>query len=215
MRLIRRWLIAGLVVWLPIAATLIIVRFLVDLLDQTMLILPPGWRPEALLGVHIPGLGVLVSLLIVLGTGALVANFLGRQLLEWAERAVNRIPLVRSIYGGVKKLTETVFSDQQKAFREVVMLQYPREGLWTLGFRTGKAAREISRHTAKDMVTVYVPTTPNPTSGYVVIMPESDLVKLEMSVEDALQLIISMGAVRPEDKADTIAEAIDLPAPPQ
>ena len=215
MRLIRRWLIAGLVVWLPIAATLIIVRLLVDLLDQTMLILPPAWRPDALLGMHIPGLGVVVSLLIVLMTGALVANFLGRRLLEWAERAVNRIPLVRSIYGGVKKLTETVFSDQQNAFREVVMLQYPREGLWTLGFRTGQAAQEISRHTAQDMVTVYVPTTPNPTSGYVVIMPESDLVKLKMSVEDALQLIISMGAVRPEDRNDALSAAIDLPPPPQ
>ncbi|MBR9814544.1 DUF502 domain-containing protein [bacterium] len=215
MRLIRRWLVAGLVVWLPIAATLIIVRLLVDLLDQTMLILPPAWRPDALLGMHIPGLGVVVSLLIVLVTGALVANFLGRRLLEWAEKAVNRIPLVRSVYGGVKKLTETVFSDQQNAFREVVMLQYPREGLWTLGFRTGTASREISRHTAQDMVTVYVPTTPNPTSGYVVIMPESDLVRLKMSVEDALQLIISMGAVRPEDREDGMPSPIDLPAPPQ
>lgn len=215
MRLIRRWLVAGLVVWLPIAATLIIVRLLVDLLDQTMLILPPALRPDALLGMHIPGLGVVVSLLIVLVTGALVANFLGRRLLEWAEKAVNRIPLVRSVYGGVKKLTETVFSDQQNAFREVVMLQYPREGLWTLGFRTGTASREISRHTAQDMVTVYVPTTPNPTSGYVVIMPESDLVRLKMSVEDALQLIISMGAVRPEDREDGAASPIDLPAPPQ
>lgn len=215
MSLIRRWLIAGLLVWLPIAATMVIVGFMVDLLDQTMLILPPSWRPDALLGMHIPGLGVLVSLLIVLGTGALVANFLGRKLLEWAERAVNRIPLVRSIYGGVKKLTETVFSDQQKAFREVVMLQYPREGLWTLGFKTGAAAREISRHTSKDMVTVYVPTTPNPTSGYVVIMPEDDLVRLEMSVEDALQLIISMGAVRPEDRDPASPATIDLPAPPQ
>ena len=162
---------------------------------------------------HIPGLGIVISLLIVLGTGALVANFLGRQLLVWAERAVNRIPLVRSIYGGAKKLTETVFSDQQKAFREVVMLEYPRAGLWTLGFRTGEAAREITKHTGHNMATVYVPTTPNPTSGYVVIMPESDLVKLKMSVEDALQLIISMGAVRPEDRAETLDEAIDLPRP--
>lgn len=213
MRLIRRWLVAGLIVWLPIAATLIIVGFLVDLLDRTMLILPAAWRPDALLGVHIPGLGIAVSLLVVLVTGALAANFLGRQLLVWAERAVNRIPLVRSIYGGAKKLTETVFSDQQKAFREVVMLEYPRAGLWTLGFRTGEAAGEITRHTGTDMATVYVPTTPNPTSGYVVIMPESDLVRLNMSVEDALQLIISMGAVRPEDRDGPAAQTIDLPRP--
>lgn len=211
-RLAQRWLLAGLIIWLPIVTTILAVRFLVDLLDGTIVLLPPAWRPEALLGVHIPGFGVMLAVVVVMGTGALGANWLGSRLLRGGESLVARVPLVRSVYSGMKRLAETVFSEQGHAFREVLMLEYPRPGLWTLGFRTGEAPGEINRHTGRRMATVYVPTTPNPTSGFVVMANEDELVPLEMSVEDALQLIISMGAVRPKATTPGAAPtAIDAP----
>lgn len=211
-RLLQRWLLAGVVIWLPIVATILAVRFLVDLLDQTIAWMPAAWQPERWLGFELPGLGLLFSLIIVLATGALAANWVGLKLLSVGESVVDRLPLIRSIYKSMKRVAETVFSDKGNAFREVLMLEYPRKGLWTLGFRTGQAPSEINRHTGRRMATVYVPTTPNPTSGFVVMADEDELVPLDMPVEAALQLIISMGALRPEG-AEPAPVRIDAATP--
>ncbi|WP_083562918.1 DUF502 domain-containing protein [Oceanococcus atlanticus] len=196
----RRWLIAGLLVWLPLVATLLVLRLVVELLDKSLVLLPPPWRPENLLGVDVPGLGIVLSLIIVLGTGATVANIIGRRVVEVTEAALERIPLVRSVYGGVKKLTGAVMSGDSQTFRKVLLVQYPRRDCWTLAFQTADPARSVSDK-AGDVVTVYVPTTPNPTSGFVVFLPRADVQELDMSIEDALQLIMTLGVVTPEKAA--------------
>nr|WP_146680374.1 DUF502 domain-containing protein [Oceanococcus atlanticus] len=198
--LMRRWLIAGLLVWLPLVATLLVLRLVVELLDKSLVLLPPPWRPENLLGVDVPGLGIVLSLIIVLGTGATVANIIGRRVVEVTEAALERIPLVRSVYGGVKKLTGAVMSGDSQTFRKVLLVQYPRRDCWTLAFQTADPARSVSDK-AGDVVTVYVPTTPNPTSGFVVFLPRADVQELDMSIEDALQLIMTLGVVTPEKAA--------------
>lgn len=198
--LMRRWLIAGLLVWLPLVATLLVLRLVVELLDKSLVLLPPPWRPENLLGVDVPGLGIVLSLIIVLGTGATVANIIGRRVVEVTEAALERIPLVRSVYGGVKKLTGAVMSGDSQTFRKVLLVEYPRRDCWTLAFQTADPARSVS-HKAGDVVTVYVPTTPNPTSGFVVFLPRADVQELDMSIEDALQLIMTLGVVTPEKAA--------------
>lgn len=198
--LMRRWLIAGLLVWLPLVATLLVLRLVVELLDKSLVLLPPPWRPENLLGVDVPGLGIVLSLIIVLGTGATVANIIGRRVVEVTEAALERIPLVRSVYGGVKKLTGAVMSGDSQTFRKVLLVEYPRRDCWTLAFQTADPARSVSDK-AGDVVTVYVPTTPNPTSGFVVFLPRADVQELDMSIEDALQLIMTLGVVTPEKAA--------------
>ena len=198
--LMRRWLIAGLLVWLPLVATLLVLRLVVELLDKSLVLLPPPWRPENLLGVDVPGLGIVLSLIIVLGTGATVANIIGRRVVDVTEAALERIPLVRSVYGGVKKLTGAVMSGDSQTFRKVLLVEYPRRDCWTLAFQTADPARSVSDK-AGDVVTVYVPTTPNPTSGFVVFLPRADVQELDMSIEDALQLIMTLGVVTPEKAA--------------
>lgn len=195
--LLRRWLIAGLLIWLPLVATFLVLRLTVELLDQSLLLVPGRWRPEALFGFEIPGIGIVLSLIIVLGTGAMMANFLGHRLMSVAEAALERVPLVRSVYSGVKKLTKAVVSGESNTFRKVVLLQYPRAGVWTLGFQTADPAQAVAE-AAGDVVTVYVPTTPNPTSGFVIFVPRSELKELDISVEDALQLVMTLGVVTPE-----------------
>lgn len=196
--MIRRWFIAGLLFWLPVGATVLVIRFLIGLLDFGQILIPPSWRPDALLGVSIPGLGALLSILIIIGTGALVANFMGRTLLVWGERLVGRIPLVRSLYSGVKKAAETILSDSGNSFRKVLLIEYPRKGVWSVAFQTGNPIGEVQERTAEEMVTVFVPTTPNPTSGFIVLVPRKGVVELEMSVEEGLRLVISLGVVVPE-----------------
>lgn len=196
--MIKRWLIAGLLVWLPLGATLLVIRFLVDLMDRSLLLLPPGLRPENLLGFHIPGLGIILTLLILLLTGFLAANVFGARLLSIGEAILQRVPLARSIYGGVKQLSQTVLAGGNKSFRKVLLIEYPRKGIWTLGFQTAEPAGEVQARTAKDVVTVFVPTTPNPTSGFIVLVPRDEIVEMDMSVEDALRMIISLGVVSPD-----------------
>lgn len=196
--MIRRWFVAGLLFWLPVGAIVLVIRFLIGLLDFGLYLLPPNWRPNVLLGVDIPGLGALVSVLIILGTGALVANIIGRRLLALGERIVERIPLVRSLYSGVKKAAETILSDSGDSFRKVLLIEYPRKGLWSIAFQTGEPLGEVQQKTEAEVVTVFVPTTPNPTSGYIVLMPRTDIVELDMSVEEGLRLVISLGVVTPE-----------------
>ncbi len=193
----RRYLIAGLLLWLPLGVTVLVVRLLVGTMDQTLLLLPERYRPDALLGFHIPGLGLVLAVLVVLITGILVANLFGRRLVGLWERLLSRIPLVRSVYSAVKQLAETMFSGGGQSFRKVLLIEYPRRGLWTLAFQTGTGVGEAQQKTGRDVVNVYVPTTPNPTSGFFLMVPREDVVELDMSVDDGLKMIISMGVVVP------------------
>ncbi len=204
---LRRYLIAGLLVWLPLIITGFIIKLLVDLLDFTILLLPPGWRPEALLGFSVPGAGIALAIVIVFVTGLVVANIVGKRLVHLGESIVRRIPLVSSIYGAVKQVTETVLSDGGQAFRKVVMIEYPRRGLWSIGFMTGVGCGEVQRRTEHDVISVFIPTTPNPTSGFVLLVPREDVVELDMTVEDGLKFVMSLGVVSPLGSID------DAPAP--
>lgn len=194
--LLRKWLIAGLLVWIPLGVTLLVIRFVIGVLDTSLLILPESLRPS------VPGLGVLVSIALVLGTGALTANLLGREMLRWGELLLARIPLVRSVYGGMKKLAETLFSGSGKSFREAVLIQWPRAGAWSIGFITAEPVGEVREKTSADIVTVFIPTTPNPTSGFIAMVPRGELRMLDMSVEQAMRMVISLGVVTPEDKPE-------------
>lgn len=214
MGLIRRYLVAGLLVWLPLVATVLVVRLLVQWLDHSLLLLPQDYHPENLLGFSIPGLGVVLSLLIVFLTGVVAANLFGRKLVSLWELVLSRIPLVRSVYSAVKQLVETMFADNGQSFRKVLLVEFPRRGVWTLAFLTGTEQGEAQRLTGRDVVNVYIPTTPNPTGGYFVMVPKEDIRELEMSVDEGLKMLLSMGAVVPgtDKPADTpLAEAEGRP----
>lgn len=196
-RALRRYLIAGLLIWLPLGVTYLTFSFLLDMADRLVLLLPERYRPEVLLGYHVPGVGVLLAVVVLLGTGLLVANFIGRQFVGWWEDLLNRIPLVRTIYSGVKGLTESLVSGTSASFRRVVMIEYPRRDMWSFGFVTASGIAEIDERTGKRQVCVYVPTTPNPTSGLIVMVPEDEVVELEMSVDAAMRMIVTLGVVVP------------------
>ncbi len=195
---LRRYLIAGLLLWVPLGVTLLVVKLLVDIMDRTLVLIPQHYRPEALLGFSIPGLGLLLSLLIVLLTGIAVAHFAGHKLVALWEAIVARIPLVNSVYGGVKQVAETMFTGAGQSFRKVVLVPWPRAGAWTMGFLTATSAGEVSSRLGREVVSVYVPTTPNPTGGYFMIFPREEVVELSMSVDEGLKMIISMGVVVPK-----------------
>ena len=196
---LRKWLFTGLLVIVPGAITISVLHWIVGMLDQTLLILPEAWHPDRLLGFHIPGFGVLLTLLILLVTGAVASNFAGRKLVAWGDHLVSRIPVVRSIYSSVKQVSDTLFSESGNAFRTAVLVQWPREGVWTVAFVTGAPSGEVAAYLRDEFVSVYVPTTPNPTGGYFVMVRKSDCVELEMSVDAALRYIVSMGVVAPAD----------------
>jgi uncharacterized membrane protein len=198
---LRRYFVAGLLFWVPVAVTILIIGFLVDLLDRSMLLVPLKYRPEALFGVSIPGLGVLFAVILVFLTGVVVANLLGRRLLQFWEALLSRIPFVRSIYATAKQVMETVVSGNGKSFREVVMLEYPRKGLWSLAFVTGEGLPAARNITGEDLINIYVPTTPNPTSGFFLMVAEKDVVRMDLSVEDGLKLILSTGVILPQASA--------------
>ncbi|MEF9948125.1 MAG: DUF502 domain-containing protein [Comamonas sp.] len=196
---LRKWLIAGLLVIVPLVITLGVLNWIIGTLDQTLAILPEAWQPDKLLGVHIPGFGVILTLLILLIVGGIASNFIGRKLVGWGDALVRRIPVVRSIYSSVKQVSDTVFSDSGNAFRTAVMVQWPREGVWTVAFVTGQPNGEVAALLRDDYVSVFVPTTPNPTGGYFVLVRKSECIELEMSVDAALKYIVSMGVVAPPD----------------
>jgi len=200
MALLRKYLIAGLIVWVPLGATLLVIKVVIDLLDQVLLILPGRYHPDALLGFHIPGLGVLLSVAIVFATGVVVANLFGRQLVAAWEGLMGRIPLVRTIYMSVKQLTESVFTAKGTSFRKVLLIQFPRAGMWTLAFYTGELAGEARERLAQDLVSIYVPTVPIPTTGYFIMMPRADVIELDMTVDEALKMMLTLGVVIPEWK---------------
>lgn len=206
---LRRYFVAGLLVWLPIGATILVFRLLLNLMDRLLFILPPGLRPEALLGVRIPGLGAILALIVLVVTGVLAANLLGRRLVGVYESMVGRIPIVRTIYGGVKHFAEVVLSDSSASFKKVLMIEYPRQGIYSLAFQTSENAAEVQARTGETVVTVFLPTTPNPTSGFLLFVPKSQITELDMPVEEALKLIISLGVVvprwHPRERGDELA----------
>jgi uncharacterized membrane protein len=201
MAAIRRWLLAGLLVLVPLAVTVWLLNWIIGTLDQTLQILPGDWQPDKLLGFHIPGFGVLLALAIVLSIGAIASNFLGRKLVRWWDALLSRIPIVRSIYSSVKQVSDTLFSENGNAFRKALLVQWPREGVWTIAFQTGMPGGDVANHLSGDYMSVYVPTTPNPTGGYFVMLKRADCIELKMSVDEALTYVISMGVVVPGSAA--------------
>lgn len=199
---LRRYLIAGLLIWLPLGATVVVFRLLLNLMDQLLFWLPVKYRPEGLLGFNIPGLdailAAILAILLLLVTGMFGANLLGRRLVLIYENFLNRIPVIRSVYGAVKNFTEVVFSDSGSSFKKALMIEYPRRGLYCLCFQTSDDLEEIQARTGETVVTVFLPTTPNPTSGFIFFVPRDDVVELDMSVEEALKMIISLGVVVPK-----------------
>jgi len=199
---LRRYLIAGLLVWLPVVVTVLILKFLIDLVDRTLLLLPAMVQPEILIGFRIPGLGFLLSGVVLLLTGMVVTNLLGRNMVKVWEGLLARIPVVRAIYSASKQLTETLFGGSGKSFRKVVLVRYPHPGMWTLAFLTGDGMAEANRKTGRDLVNIFVPTTPNPTSGFFLMVAREDMVELDMPVDVGIKLILSAGAVAPESKPE-------------
>jgi uncharacterized membrane protein len=204
---LRRYLIAGLLVWLPVLVTVFVLQFLIALVDQTLLLLPENSQPEALLGFRIPGLGLLLAVIVLLATGLAATNLVGRELLRWWENLMKRIPLVRSLYSGTKTFTETVFSDKGQAFQRVLLVEYPRKGIWTIAFQTAQQMQEPSHRVGRDLVGIFVPTTPNPTSGFIIMIPREEVIFLEMSVEEAMRVILTLGVVTPGWRPDLPAGA--------
>ncbi len=204
MAAIRKWLLAGLLVIVPVAITIWVLEWIISTLDKTLLILPSGWQPDKLLGFHLPGFGVLLALAILLLLGATASNFFGNKLLKWWDAMLNRIPIVRSIYSGVKQVSDTLFSESGNAFRKAVLVQWPRQDVWTIAFVTGAPGGDAANYLKGDYLSVYVPTTPNPTGGYFVMLKSSDCIELKMSVDEALKYIVSMGVVIPERMPQTL-----------
>ncbi len=193
----RKYLIAGLLVWIPLVITLFVLKLLIDTMDQTLLLLPERLRTDALLGFHVPGMGVILTLLIVLTTGVITANFFGKKLLGWWDQILQRIPIVSSVYGGVKQISDTLFSPEGKAFRKAVLVRYPQHDTWTVALLTGEPEHEVSDHLGTNNYSVFVPTTPNITAGFFLIVPKGDVIELKMTVDQALKYIISMGVAEP------------------
>ncbi len=193
----RKYLVAGVLVWIPLVITGLVLKFLVDTMDQTMLLLPERLRTEALFGFHVPGMGVILTLLIVLFTGMIAANFLGKKLLGVGDTVLQRIPIVRSVYGGVKQISDTLFSSEGKAFRKAVLVRYPQHDTWTVALLTGEPGHEVTDHLGFDNYAVFIPTTPNITAGFFLIVPKKDVIPLDMNVDQALKYIISMGVAEP------------------
>ncbi|MDR2173699.1 MAG: DUF502 domain-containing protein [Burkholderiales bacterium] len=208
----KRYLIAGLLVWIPLGITLWVLYFLLSALDQLMLLVPYAWRPEQVLGFRIPGLGVVMGFLILLGTGIVAANIFGARLIALWEQFLGRIPFVKSIYSSVKKVSDTILSKKSNAFRKALLVEFPRKGSWTIAFQTGSPASEIAEQLDEEHVSVYVPTTPNPTSGYFVMLPRSQVHELQMTVDEALKYVVSMGVLEPHSHAPPPVRAPAVPA---
>ena len=194
----KKYFITGLLIWIPLVITIWVLKTVVDVLDQSLLLLPTAWQTENWLGIHIPGLGSLLTLLIILVTGVFATNFFGAQLIELWHEVLHRIPVVNSIYSSVKQISDTLFSSRGQAFRNALLVQWPAPGMWTIAFQTGSPGAGVAEHLPPDCLAVYVPTTPNPTGGYFVIVARKDVVELDMSVDQALKYIISMGVVPPQ-----------------
>lgn len=193
----RRYIVAGLLVWVPLGITVFILNVVVGIMDRSLLLLPAAYRPENLIGFKIPGLGILLTFVVLVLTGVLAANLVGKRLVSFWEGLLNRIPLVRSIYSASKNFTEVLFTDTSTAFKKVLLIEYPRKGVYSLCFQTSTELAEIQARTNDDVICVFVPTTPNPTSGFIIMVPQADTIELDMDVEAALKMIVSLGVVVP------------------
>lgn len=196
----KKYFLTGLLVLVPTLITLWVLTTLIQTLDQSILLLPEGWRPKSFFGHELPGFGALLTLVVILVTGMVATNIFGQRIIAFWEGLFTRVPVVKSVYTSVKQVSDTVFSDKGNAFRQAVLVQYPRQGAWTIAFVTGEPSGEVEAHIPQGCISVYVPTTPNPTSGFFLMMPKEDVVTLNMSVDQALKYIISMGVVAPVDK---------------
>ncbi len=213
MKHLRRYLVAGLLVWIPLGVTILILKGVIDLMDKTLLLIPQQYRPEEWLGFTIPGLGAILTLLVLLVTGVLAANIVGRSMVGLWESLLDRIPVVRSVYSAVKNFTEIVFSGSGQSFKKVLLIEYPRKGIYSLAFQTATNLGEVQGRMGEEMICTFVPTTPNPTSGYIIIVPKRDIIELDMEIDEALKMIISLGVVVPTWRRDQIAELpLELPA---
>ena len=204
----KKYFITGLLIWIPLVITIWVLKLVVDTLDQSLLLLPMTLRTESWLGIHVPGMGVLLTLLIVMLTGVFTANFVGQRLVHFWHEILHRIPVVNSIYSSVKQVSDTLFASSGEAFRKALLVQWPREGMWTIGFLTGVPGGDVTRHLQGDYVSVYVPTTPNPTGGYFVMLLRKDVIELDMSVDTALKYVISMGVASPNGNGKRKREAL-------
>ncbi|MGI9225187.1 MAG: DUF502 domain-containing protein [Woeseiaceae bacterium] len=215
MKRIRRYLVAGILVWAPLAVTYWLLKIAVGIMDQTLQWIPERYRPEELLGIPIPGLGVILTIIVLLLTGILAANFVGRAFVGGWESLLGRVPVVRSIYSAAKNFAEMVFSDSSQSFKNVLLIEYPRKGLYSLAFQTSTNLGEVQGRTGEEVVCCFVPTTPNPTSGFIIIVPKKDITVLDMEVDEALKMIISLGVVIPTWRKDKTGELpFELPDEP-
>ncbi len=202
----RRYLIAGLLVWLPIVVTVAVFSLLLGVMERSIQLIPDAYKPEQLIGFDIPGLGVILTVLVLLLTGLLTANIVGNRLVAWSEKLVHRIPLIRTVYSASKKFAEVVFSDSGESFKQVLLIEYPRKGVWSLAFQTSTDLGEVQHKTGEELICTFVPTTPNPTSGFIIMVPRKDAVVLDMPVEEALKMIISLGVVVPTWRREELGE---------
>ncbi|HVS26692.1 MAG TPA: DUF502 domain-containing protein [Burkholderiales bacterium] len=199
----KKYFITGLLIWVPIVITLWVLNLLVSTMDQSLLLLPERYQPRNLLGFQIPGFGVILTVLVVFLTGLFTANIIGQRLVRIWEGLLSRIPVVKTIYRSVKQVSDTLFSSQGEAFRKALLVQYPRQGSWIIAFQTGQPGGDVTNHLKGEYISVYVPTTPNPTSGFFLMMPKSEVIELDMSVDEALKYIISMGVAAPDTQKET------------
>jgi len=194
---LRRYLFTGLVVWIPLGVTILVFRFFLGYVDKLVTVLPHSWQPAQVVGFDIPGIGVLMALVVLLLTGFIASNYLGRALLTLGNEILEHIPLVRSVYSAAKQISDTMFSNKGRSFRKVVLIRYPNKDTWSLAFQTGESLGEVNAKLPEHMLSVFVPTTPNPTSGFLLMVPQDDMIELEMSVDEALKMIISLGVIVP------------------
>jgi uncharacterized membrane protein len=202
----KKYFITGLLVLVPVGVTFWVVNTLIETLDQSLLLLPAEWQPQVLFGFSMAGLGAILTLVVIFLTGVIATNIFGQQIILLWEAMLSRVPVVKSIYASVKQVSDTIFSDSGNAFRKALLIEFPRKGSWTIAFLTGEPGGDVSNHLKGDFVSVYVPTTPNPTGGYFLMMETKDIVELDMSVDQALKYIISMGTVAPELKSASAAK---------
>ena len=199
----KKYFITGLLIWVPVAITVWVFALIVRTMDQSLLLLPRALQPETVFGVYVPGLGAVLTLLIIFLTGLITANIIGQRLVRFWEGVLARIPVVKSVYYSVKQVSDTLFSSSGEAFRKALLVEYPRKGSWTIAFMTGTPGGDVSNHLKGEYVSIYVPTTPNPTSGFFLMMPKAEVIELDMSVDEALKYIISMGVVAPPAPASS------------
>jgi uncharacterized membrane protein len=197
---LRNYLIAGLLIWVPVMVTVWVVRFVSGILDQSIVLLPPSWRPEAVFGQYVPGFGIVLALVVLFLTGWLARDLLGEKLIEGVEALVRKIPVIGAVYGGAKTFSETVLTDKGKSFKQVVMVEFPRKGAWSIGFLMSEDWDEVRERTGQDMVQVFVPTTPNPTTGFLIVVHRSEVMFMDTTVDDAFKMIFTLGVIAPSPR---------------